>query len=69
MLFKIGGIMNCIKLFILLGTVFLITACTPRDPSVNDLRSPCVSTEFGESSSYPGPIPCVKRSPIGNQFV
>ncbi|MDJ1256217.1 MAG: hypothetical protein MRQ11_02215 [Candidatus Midichloria mitochondrii] len=61
--------MNCIKLFILLGTVFLMTACAPGDPSVNDLRSPCVSIEFGESSSYPGPIPCVRRSPIGNQFV
>ena len=45
-----------------------MTSCTTVDPSVNDLRSPCVSIEFNEDN-YSLPIPCVRRSPIGNQFV
>jgi len=62
--------MNCLKFFIMLMLGFIISSCAPTDPSVNDLKSPCVSAEFWEMGNFNvAPIPCVKRNPIGNQFV
>jgi hypothetical protein len=37
-----------------------LTSCAPRDPSVYDVKSPCVSYDFD------GTAPCVRRKPIEN---
>ena len=51
--------------FLLLVSVI---GCAPVDPSVRDLKSPCVANEFDyESSSQL--VPCIKRSPLENIIV
>ena len=37
-----------------------LTSCAPRDPSVYDVKSPCVSYDFD------GTAPCARRKPVEN---
>jgi len=61
--------MRVLKLLSVLS-LFIVTGCTPVDPSVRDLKSPCVSNDFFDGSqSNIQLIPCAKRSPIENLVV
>jgi hypothetical protein len=56
--------MKCLNTLLLSSLLLLgLAACTPKDPSVNDLKSPCVSSGMGEDD------PCERRSPILNPII
>ena len=51
--------MKKIILFTIVGLI--LTACNAVDPSVNDVKSPCVSFDDGT-----GQVPCERRNPVEN---
>lgn len=52
-----------LKYLILAMSAFAIASCA-QDPSVYDLKSPCVSNDDG----IHGFAPCVKRRPLENDI-
>ena len=60
---------NFIRFIFIFICGMALASCAPADPSVNDLKSPCVASEFiEEPSNFSLPIPCVRRSPLENRL-
>lgn len=53
---------SLIKYIIIAAAALVVTSCA-QDPSVFDLKSPCVSNDDGSSNA-----PCVKRKPLENEI-
>gem|GEM_PF-1789071 len=56
-----------IGLFMLLCAAFL-PGCAPKDPSIYDMRSPCVASEPIDSQNTHALEPCIKRTPEMNSL-
>ncbi len=48
---------------LIMGAFMFLVSCAAKDPSVYDIKSPCVSAVGYETSS-----PCAKRSPVMNVY-
>ena len=57
--------MNFIKLSVLVFTLCFFCGCAPKDPSVYDIKSPCVTdgTQLNNTK-----VPCIRRNPIENHL-
>ncbi len=52
--------MNKYLVLVALTLGLSVAGCTTRDPSIYDVKSPCVSNDMD------GKAPCVRRKPIEN---
>ena len=56
------------KVVIVVTAILLISGCTPTDPSLKDLKSPCValSNHYRSDDTVHQLNPCIRRSPRDN---